>query len=176
MKRSILFLTNAYPDFDTAYRGIFIKKMVTALQREGYTLTVVTPKIYRKSRYVEEREGVRVYRFPFLAGDKLLVEYEKIPYVRMMLYYASGLLFTLYGMLKKRCDLIHVHWAIPTGLIGVFCGFFLRRPLLVTIHGSDFRLATARSRLLKTLFLWVCKRANHLISVSEVLKKEMVNM
>jgi glycosyltransferase involved in cell wall biosynthesis len=89
----------------------------------------------------------------------------------MLIYYVTGCLFTLYAVLKQRCDLIHVHWAIPTGLIGVFCGVVLRKPLLVTVHGSDFRLATEKSRLLKRLFLWVCNKANHITCVSEGLTK-----
>ncbi len=62
----ILFLTNAYPDFDTSYRGIFIKKMATLLKREGYQISVVTPKIYRKSPYFEEPGGYQGLPFPFL--------------------------------------------------------------------------------------------------------------
>ena len=83
-KKSILFLTNAYPDFEDSYRGIFIKKMAQLLQNDGYQISVVTPKIYRSSRYFEEQNGIKVYRFPFFAGSKLLIEYNKIPYLRMI--------------------------------------------------------------------------------------------
>jgi L-malate glycosyltransferase len=169
--KSICFLTNTYPDFDASYRGIFIKRMAGSLHGEGYGVTVVTPKIYRDSRSVEKRESACVYRFPFFSGNKLLVEYEKIPYVRMVIYFLTGFLFTLYALLKHKCDLIHVHWAIPTGLIGVLCAAILRKPLLITIHGSDFRLATKGPRLLKQLFLWVCTEADHITCVSEELKE-----
>jgi glycosyltransferase involved in cell wall biosynthesis len=169
--QSVCFLTNAYPDFDVSTRGIFIKRMANSLHRDGYRITVVTPKIYQKSCYVEETGGITVYRFPFFSGDKRLIEYEKIPYGRMMVYYLTGFVFTLYAVLKHQCDLIHVHWAIPTGLIGVLCATLLGKPFLVTIHGSDFRLATGNSRLLKRLLLWVCKRANHVTSVSEGMTK-----
>lgn len=145
--------------------------MADSLEHSGVHITVVTPKVYRKSHYVGKREGITVYRFPFLSGNRLLIEYEKIPYARMLIYYVTGCLFTLYAVLKQRCDLIHVHWAIPTGVIGVFCGVVLRKPLLVTVHGSDFRLATEKSRLLKRLFLWVCNKANHITCVSEGLTK-----
>ena len=119
-KRSILFLTNAYPDFESSYRGIFIKKMAHLLQKEGYQISVVTPKIYKGSHYSEEQDGIKVYRFPFFARNKLLIEYKNIPYLRMLLYYISGFFFTIYVILKNKCGLIHVHWAIPTGLIGSF--------------------------------------------------------
>jgi L-malate glycosyltransferase len=169
--KSICFLTNTYPDFDTSYRGIFIRRMAGSLHDEGYGITVVTPKIYRDSRFVEKTANACVYRFPFFSGNRLLVEHEKIPYVRMGIYFLTGFLFTLYALMKHKCDLIHVHWAIPTGLIGVFCAAILRKPLLITIHGSDFRLATKGPGLLKQLFRWVCTEADHVTCVSEELKE-----
>jgi glycosyltransferase involved in cell wall biosynthesis len=170
---NILFLTNAYPDFDSSYRGIFIRKMATLLKSEGYGISVVTPKIYRRSPYFEEQEGTKVYRFPFLARNKLLIEHNKIPYLRMILYYTTGFFLTLYAVLKNRCDLIHAHWAIPTGLIGAWVGTLLKRPLIITIHGSDLRMALEKSGFLRKIFIFTCKKATHLNCVSEVQKKEI---
>ena len=172
-KFSILFLTNAYPDSESSYRGVFIKKLASLLNEEGYGLSIVTPKIYRKSHFLEEQNGLRVYRFPFFARNKLLIEYQKIPYLRMILYYTNGFFLTMYAVLKNRCNLIHVHWAIPTGLIGVWVGSLLRKPLAVTIHGSDLRMALERSSFIRRLFIYVCKKATHLNCVSVVQKKEL---
>ena len=172
MKKSILFLSNAYPDFDSSYRGNFIKEMAMRLQINGYRIFVVTPKIYRGSPCFEEQNGIKVYRFPFFAGGKLLIQYEKIPYLKMIIYYLSGFFTTIYVLMKHGCHLIHVHWAIPTGLIGVFAGALMKRPLIVTVHGSDLRMAINRSFLLK-VFLYVCEKAYHIICVSDVQKKEI---
>ena len=147
--------------------------MVTLLQRDGYEISVVTPKIFRESHYFENQNGIKVYRFPFLSGNKLLIEYSKIPYLRMILYYITGFFVTIYASIKHPFQLIHVHWAIPTGLIGALVAGLLRKPLIVTIHGSDFRLAIEKGGVLKKLFIWVCKRADYLHCVSEVQKKEI---
>jgi len=173
---NILFLTNAYPDFDSSYRGIFVKQMATLLKDGGCSIAVVTPKVYKKSYYFEEQGRIKVYRFPFLARDKLLIEYGKIPYFRMVLYYISGFFVTLYTVLKNRCDLIHVHWAIPTGLIAVWVGRLLKKPIVVTIHGSDFRMATERLSFLTKIFLYVCQRANQIMCVSELQRNEIEKM
>jgi len=170
---SVLFLTNAYPDFKDSYRGVFIQKLASLLQEDGYRISVVTPKIYGESHYFEEQNGTNVYRFPFFAGDRLLIEYEKIPYLRMLLYYTNGFLLTVYAALRNGCNLIHVHWAIPTGLIGVWVGALIRKPLVVTIHGSDLRMALEKSSFVRRLFIYVCKKADHLNCVSEVQKKEL---
>lgn len=169
--KSICFITNAYPDFKSSGRGMFIEKMALLLKESGYQISVVTPKIYEKSHYVEEQEGIRVYRFPFFSGNRLLVEYEKIPYWRMFIYYMTGSFLTIYVMFKHRCHLIHAHWAIPTGLIGVWVGSILKTPLIVTIHGSDFRIGTMKTFVVKKIFLYVCKRAKHIICVSEALRE-----
>ncbi len=169
----ILFLTNAYPDFDSSYRGNFVKGMASRLQKNGFRVTVVTPKIYKGSHYVEEKEGIKVYRFPFFAGGKLLIEYEKIPYLKMIIYYISGFLTTIYALMKHHCHLIHAHWAIPTGLIGIFASALLQRPLVVTIHGSDFRMAMDGPSLLRKVFFFVCKKAQYITCVSEVQKREL---
>ncbi|MBS3919011.1 MAG: glycosyltransferase [Deltaproteobacteria bacterium] len=172
-KNSILFLTNTYPDFESSYRGIFIKKMAILLKDEGYDISVVTPKIYGRSHYFEEQNRIKVYRFSFFARDKLLIEHKKIPYLRMILYYITGFFLTIYAMFKNRCNLIHVHWAIPTGLIGVLVGSLLKKPVIVTIHGSDFRMAMATSGFLKKVFVYICNKASHLNCVSEVQKNEL---
>ena len=172
-KRSILFLTNAYPDFESSYRGIFIKKMASLLQEEGYQISVVTPKIYRGSPYFEEQDGIKVYRFPFFARDKLLIEHKQIPYLRMVLYYFTGFFLTIYAMFKNKCNVIHAHWAIPTGLIGTWVGSLLSKPLIVTIHGSDLRMALERPGFLRKIFVFVCHHATHLNCVSIGQKKEM---
>jgi glycosyltransferase involved in cell wall biosynthesis len=172
-KFSILFLTNAYPDFDSSYRGIFIKKMAELLHNDGYEVSVVTPKIYTKSRYYEQQKGIKIYRFPFLAKNKLLIEHKKIPYLKMILYYTMGFFFTIYSIFKNKCNVIHAHWAIPTGLIGVWVGALLKKPLIVTIHGSDLRMAVEGHGFLRKIFVHVCKKAVHLNCVSEVQKKEI---
>ncbi|MEI9475468.1 MAG: glycosyltransferase [Deltaproteobacteria bacterium] len=170
-RKSILILTNTYPDFDSSNRGIFIKGMALLLQKEGYDVSVVTPRIFKESFYFEKQDGIKVYRFPFFARDKLLIEYKKIPYLKMILYYISGFLLTVYVLQKNRCSLVHTHWAIPTGLIGIWASAFLRIPHIVTIHGSDFRLAMESASLLKKIFYHVCKRANYIHCVSEVMRR-----
>ncbi len=152
---------------------MFIKQMALLLEESGFRISVVSPKIYEKSRYVEEQEEIRVYRFPFFSGDRPLIEYEKIPYLRMVFYYVTGVILTIYVVFKHKCHLIHAHWAIPTGLIGVLVGSFLKTPLIVTIHGSDFRISTMKPFMLKKIFLYVCKRAKHIICVSEVLRRNI---
>jgi glycosyltransferase involved in cell wall biosynthesis len=147
--------------------------MTLLLKESGDQISVVTPKIYQKSHYVEEQGGIWVYRFPFFSGNRRLIEYKNIPYLKMFFYYITGFFLTIYVVFKYKCHLIHAHWAIPAGLIGVLVGSFLKTPLIVTIHGSDFRIAMMRPFFLKKIFLYVCRKAKHIICVSEVFKRDI---
>ena len=173
---AVLFLTNTYPDSPASTRGKFIEKMATLLQKEGFPIFVVTPKVFRGTAYAEEQNGLRIYRFPFLARGKLLIEYEKIPYLRMILYFLSGFLVTVFVLFKRHCPLIHVHWAIPTGVIAVVTRALFRKPFVVTIHGSDFRMAMEGPSFLRKIFLVVCRKASHIHCVSEAMRKEIEKM
>lgn len=47
------------------------------------------------------------------------------------------------------------------------------KPVIVTIHGSDLRMAVDRPGLIQKLFLYVCNRAIQLTCVSEIQRREM---
>jgi glycosyltransferase involved in cell wall biosynthesis len=147
--------------------------MAALLRDEGYHISVVTPKIYKGSRYFEQQDGIKVYRFPFFARNKLLIEHKRVPYLRMILYYITGFFLAVYVVLRNSCDMIHAHWAIPTGLIGAWIGGLLRKPIVVTIHGSDLRMALERHGFVRKIFVHVCKNAGRLNCVSNVQREEM---
>jgi L-malate glycosyltransferase len=170
----VLFLTNAYPDSPSSIRGIFIRRLAGLLKTEGFPVSVVTPKIYSGSPLFEVQEKIRVYRFPFGAGNKRLAEYERIPYCKMVFYFIVGLSFAYYALRSSRCCLVHAHWAIPTGLIGLGLKWMSRKPLVVTLHGSDYRLGMEGGKWLRWLFFLVCKKADHLFCVSERMREGLI--
>jgi glycosyltransferase involved in cell wall biosynthesis len=114
-----------------------------------------------------------VYRFPFFARNRLLIEHTNIPYSKMILYFTTGFFLTIYAVFKNRCNVIHAHWAIPTGLIGVWVRILLKKRLIVTIHGSDLRMALEGNKLIRKIFVYVCKMAAQVSCVSEVQRREM---
>jgi glycosyltransferase involved in cell wall biosynthesis len=91
----------------------------------------------------------------------------------MILYYLTGFFFSIYAVLKHHCNLIHIHWAIPIGLIGVWIRSLFKRPLIVTVHGSDLRMALESGGFLRKIFVYVCHHATYLNCVTNGQKKEM---
>jgi glycosyltransferase involved in cell wall biosynthesis len=70
-----------------------------------------------------------------------------------------------------RADLVHAHWWFPGGLVGTWLRRWWRVPLVITMHGSDVRLARG-SRTAATLFRRVLTRADAVTTVSSWLAAE----
>ena len=168
-KPRVCVLTTSYPDYPGSYRGIFVWRTAQGLIERGYEISVVTPRIFRRSRPFEANGGERIYRFPFLSEEKLLVEYDRIPFLRMMTYMFSGLLSCVRVVHQDRCQLIHAHFVIPTGLIAALVGICLKIPVVIQAHGSDLTKYAALNRWMAWLIAFTAKRVDHVIAVSDEL-------
>ena len=138
-------------------------------------MVVVTPRIFSRSPlFQRETDQMAVYRFPYPSGDQLLIHSKKIPYFRMVFYLISGLYTAWRVACSGRCDLIHAHWVVPTGLIGVFLGKLTGRRVLVHARGTDMHTYANYGRLLRLITRWVLANADGLIATSEEIKTVMV--
>ncbi len=175
-KKPICFLTNAYPDESSPYPmyGRFIRELVEHLIRDHVTVSVVTPRLFRGSKVFEIGKGEKVYRFWFWSENRLLIEYRRAPVLRMVTYLVSGVLKGFQVIRKDSCRLIHAHWALPAGLIAVTVGMLLKKPVLLTVHGSDARWAFERRGLFRVLFKWVARRADFVTAVSQNIAEKMI--
>jgi L-malate glycosyltransferase len=163
----ICVVTNAYPDHESSYHGIFIRRIVLDMAERGWESHVLAPRIYRDSLPFERHPGHTVRRFSFLSAQKLLIEYEKPPYLRLSTLLASGVWFTVRTVLGRGCRLVHAHWAFPAGLIGLAAARLTGRPLVLHVHGSDCRLAESRGGAAAALFALAARGADTVVSVSE---------
>jgi glycosyltransferase involved in cell wall biosynthesis len=144
-------------------------RTVHELIKRGYEISVVTPRIFRRSKRFEVNGGERIYRFLFLSEEKLLVEYDRVPIVRMLTYMLSGFLSCLRVIYRDNCQLIHAHFVVPTGLIAVLVGRWMRMPVIIQVHGSDVTKYAKLNRWMAWLTAFASKKADHLIAVSDEL-------
>ena len=168
-KPRVCVLTTSYPDYPGSYRGVFVWRAVHALIERGYEISVVTPKLFKRSEVFEQNGGERIYRFPFLSEEKLLVEYDRVPILRMTTYMLSGLFYCARITRKDRCRLIHAHFLIPAGLIAALVGRWWGIPIIVQAHGSDLTKYAKLNRWLARLTAFTAKHADHFIVVSDEL-------
>lgn len=107
------------------------------------------------------------------ANDFVIISY---PPVRIPLLRAAG--YVLAGLLKGlrlRFDVIHAHYAVPQGLLGVLLKKIKKKPLVVTLHGSDMTVL-GRNPLTRPLVAYVLKEADRVIAVSGFLRNEALRI
>lgn len=95
----------------------------------------------------------------------------RLPYVR-----APG--FLLLGLLagvRRSFDVIHAHYAVPQGLLGVFLKKIKGKPLVVTLHGSDVTVLGSNAAT-RPLVGFVLRNADRVVAVSRFLRKEALKL
>ncbi|MFQ5815303.1 MAG: glycosyltransferase family 4 protein [Candidatus Hydrothermarchaeaceae archaeon] len=98
-------------------------------------------------------------------------EFVDIPILRAL----SFVLYGFYRGLSMDCDVIHAHYAVPQGFLGVLLKMVKGRPLVVTAHGSDVTVL-GRGRITRPLVAFALKNADAVVAVSNFVKGEMVKM
>ncbi len=89
-----------------------------------------------------------------------------------------GISFALFSFLKalrKDFDIIHAHYAIPQGLAGALIKKVRKKPLVITVHGSDLTVL-GESRLYRPVLKWVLDEADLIIAVSRYMKGLLINL
>jgi glycosyltransferase involved in cell wall biosynthesis len=150
----VLFIAHAYPRFVGDPVGSFVHNLAVALREEGVDVTVLAPGAPGVPGH-ELLDGIPVHRFRY-APRRL----ETLAYTgTMSAQVSAGLLgkgvlgsFVLANVRaasllrrRERIQLVHAHWWFPGGLVARLIGATSRTPYLVTLHGSDIRLALGSS-------------------------------
>ena len=152
MTTPVCVITNAYPDYEGSYHGLFVQRTVQDMAGRGWLSHVLVPRIFKQSEPFSQHADHTVTRFPFPSAQKLLIEYESIPYFRLWVLLTSGVFSAVRLIASRGCRLVHAHWAFPAGLIGLAASRLTGRRLILTVHGSDWRLARDRGGLPGFLF------------------------
>ncbi len=170
---SICILTLAYPSQANPSHGHFIEKQAQILYKLGHSLVVVAPRTYYADSFLTKNNGICVYRFPYLSGNKRFSDYHRIPFLTLMTFFFSGFWQALKVAKKKKCPIILAHWVVPTGVIGFFVSTILKKKLVVTVHGSDINVYTEKSRLAFWLAKLTFQKSSIIIAASSDLKKKI---
>jgi glycosyltransferase involved in cell wall biosynthesis len=176
----VLFVSHSYPRFPTDPVGSFVLRLAAALRGQGVETRVVAPGAPGLTAR-EEYEGVVVERFRYAPA-----RFETLAYSGTMRDQVRGswaaraaLGSLMVAQLTKalrirrtfRADLVHAHWWFPGGMVGTWLRRWWRVPLVITMHGSDVRLARA-ARPAAALFRRVLTRADAVTTVSTWLATE----
>jgi glycosyltransferase involved in cell wall biosynthesis len=147
----------------------------------GYDVEVLAPH-QRGLPFFEKIEDIVIHRFRY-SSDR----YERLAYhgnmqqlVRENLLNKLIFLLFLFSFFwkasklaaKDQIRLIHAHWWIPSGLVGVWVSRVTGKPLVVTTHGTDIMILYS-SKVLRILAGFVFSRAACVTVVSTFLKRKL---
>src|SRR5262245_60330940 len=135
-----------YPQGATDTQATYVHDINRHLVRRCHTVTVVTPG-NASLPAAETFDGVEVLRFPMELPVDLT--YGRVAQSRVNLmgkfariavmahYLEAQYRAALTAARERRADVIHAHWAIPTGPAAVQAARKLRLPSVITMHGGD---------------------------------------
>jgi glycosyltransferase involved in cell wall biosynthesis len=177
----VLVYTTLFPNHLQPNSAIFIKqRMFHFAKLKDCEIKVVAPipycppwpslgKWYHNSQIkkYEVMDGIEVYH----------PRYPLIPKVSMPLHGLSLFLSSL-KLIKKinqtfPFDLIDGHYIYPDGFAAVLLGKTLKKPVVLSARGSDINQFTG-FKSIKPMIQYALSRADHVISVCDALKQEMV--
>lgn len=168
----VLFVTHAYPRGANDAAGGFVLRLAVALREAGVEVSVLAPSAPGLAAR-DSIEGISVERYRYAPAP-----WETLAYEGTMAEQVAGSVrgkLALAGMItagawavartvkRFKPDVIHAHWWFPSGLSCALAPG--ARPLVMTFHGSDIRLA-ATSRAAPAMFRIVMRRAAAVTAVS----------
>ena len=145
-------LTHNYPRFEGDFSGTFVEALCEELAAQGEQVTVWAPYDPAYQRPLEGKVALRLYRYAW--PDAL----HRLGYMRSMQsdlalrleayllspgFFARGVQVLLRDARRCRPDLLHAHWLLPNGWIAAVVSRLLGIPLVVSIPGSDARVAAS---------------------------------
>ena len=153
----ILFVTHNFPRFAGDAAGSFVLRLARSLMDAGAQVHVLAPAAADLPAH-EHIEGVSVERVRYAREDRQVLAYEgtMVEAVRGSWSGRFALLGLLWHMARavrtavataRRAgtpyDVVHAHWWFPAGLSAWYAGAGGggMPPLVITMHGSDVRLA-----------------------------------
>jgi glycosyltransferase involved in cell wall biosynthesis len=130
---------------------------------------------YQKGETVEidEERRMKVYYLFHISDRSEILSFLKI------LCHAIKTSFIFY---KEKVNIIHCHLLIPNIYYGFIASRILRLPLIVTIHGlvdltspGHIFKNTLIAKKEKNLLIWILRRCNKVIAVSDEIKQYLLN-
>jgi glycosyltransferase involved in cell wall biosynthesis len=171
-----------YPQHATDTQATYVHDINRHLARRGHRVTVVTPG--NSSMPAQESfDGVDVVRFPMelpvdltygrVAQTRVNLM-GKVARVAVMAHYLEAQFRATVAVARERgADVIHAHWAIPTGPAAVSAARRLGLPSVITMHGGDVYVNPEQGYDFPTRWYvrpalrWTLRKAGALTAITE---------
>lgn len=165
---NILIVTTSYPLDAADNSGIFIKRLAVEMVRQGANVTVLAPG-HKSAPPRETDQGIHVVRYGYAPRPMMQLAYSsggifenlrRRPFLIALLPFFL-LSFIIHAViLAGKSHIIHANWLL-TGLFALPAKMIGRKPLVVTLRGSDVTRPESRA------MVFLKKRFDALTTVNE---------
>ena len=143
----VCILTTSFPRFKGDSAGIFLYHLSRWLVKKGVDVDVIAPHD-PGCHFTEKWENIRIHRFPYFfpfqlqrlcygSGIVKNIKNSFLAILQLPFLIAAEFLYILAFFYKSKPDIIHAHWSLPQGLIGIIAKKIYKIPCVTSIHGSD---------------------------------------
>ncbi|PKG22287.1 teichuronic acid biosynthesis protein TuaC [Niallia nealsonii] len=170
----VLWVTSAYPSDKQPGNGVFHETQVQELKKQGIEVTVICPVPYHspilrllKKKYqltptssIYERNGITVYSPKYTAYPGQLrwsQPDQRIAKAVLAAIKENNLTF----------DLLHAHFAMPSGGACRRVAKEIKKPWVLTLHGSDVHIYPSFSKGAEKIFCKTVLSADKVITVGK---------
>ncbi len=179
----LLIVTTNFPRWEGDPHSPWLVHLLGLLRERGFEIEILAPA-YAGSRSHEIR-GMRVHRFRYApAAWETLTHDEGAPNKirRNPLYLLLLPPYLLAGMLAawrvargRGFDLIHVHWPVPQGVLGLVARWAGGGRLVTTFYGADL-VMSERVRAVRPFVRYFARRCSDVAAISSYTARETVKI
>ncbi len=141
----VLFLASSYPRDEHDVAAVFLRYFAESLVAQGDQVHVLAPADGKSATAIDG--AITVHRFQYFPrrwqklayGSGIMPNLSHSPWLWLQVpFYLVAMLWTLLRLLRReKFDLLHAHWILPQGLIGILAKTIHPIPLVTTAHGAD---------------------------------------
>jgi glycosyltransferase involved in cell wall biosynthesis len=164
---NILFLTNAFPESETDFKGIFIKDYLISIKDEFQCSIYAFRICSSKGGFnIENTSNFTVYRYSFFS--------QPVTRILKWLFYPLFLFLTIRHLRKiNEPDIIHVHGSLYiAGIIGLAFSKKLGVPVIYTEHMGRFE-HFYRKRHMRLTARWLMSKFDIITCVSSFTRSKI---
>lgn len=176
----VLWVTSSYPRGRNDILSPFLHELAKRLAKSEIEIHVLTPSD-KGLQKVENLGGVIIHRYNyFIPGfqrltygsgmavnlkESLLAKFQLLPYF----------IFTLINILRllnrEKFDVVHAHWAFPSGYIVSVARNILNFPVVLTLHGTEIFLVK-KFKIARPFISYSLKNSDIILSNSNYTKEK----
>ena len=172
----VVSVAHSYPRWDGDVAGAFVERLVLGLKQRSHRVSVIAPADQGNGGQVEHN-GISVTRVRYAPAQLEVLAYtgrmsEAVTSVSGVTSFAALIMAQAWEAIRElsaeRVDIVHAHWWIPGGVTAWLATLVRRRPLVLTLHGTDVAILE-RSSAARRLARVVLRKATAVTTVSSFL-------